>query len=211
MLFLVSKLLALIVTLFSASAMKSSRTSITELIQKAGTLTLPKQRAVAACVGACVADAAARPFHWLYDGAKLESILDETKLDVAFFPHSCSPYYSLPTGQNSCYYDLGYTMLEALVATEFSVHDSATLMKEYTENLNKRFGHGSEYNQAFLRRNEQYDPSKRYDTREPIEGPWQQSSVTAFLANKGNPLSRETDGLVSTLPVIAKLSSEGCI
>ena len=34
-----------------------------------------KERAAAALVGAAVADAAARPLHWIYDAEKLKEIL----------------------------------------------------------------------------------------------------------------------------------------
>ena len=36
-----------------------------------------KERAAAALVGAAVADAAARPLHWIYDADKLKEILGD--------------------------------------------------------------------------------------------------------------------------------------
>lgn len=207
-------LFVLLILQFAVTQVRCRQMStFASLLSEVSSLPLPKQRAIAACVGACVADAAARPFHWLYDGEKLESILSEAgpSVDSAFFPRSCSPYYTLPTGANSCYYDLGFTMLKSL--SKYGDDEKYLgLQGAVTANLHEMFGPGSEYRKAFERRNEKYDPSKRYDKRDPIDGPWQQSSVTVFLESaSGNPASKETDGLVSTLPLIAHLAASGPI
>lgn len=176
------------------------------LLAEVRALPLRNERAIGAVVGACVADAAARPMHWLYDAEKLESYLVSGQKDPAFFPTSVSPFYSLPTGANSCYFDLGFVMLQSLDGSSLT---APNLEDRFKANLLQMFGDGTEYNQAYRRRTEKYDPKKRYDSREPIEGPWQQSSVSVFLegGGGGNPQSKETDGLVSTLPLIAQMAS----
>ena len=71
------------------------------------------------------------------------------------------------------------------------------------------------YAKAAALRNElnPYDPKKRLAERVCVEGPWQQASVTKFLEGyaagsfSGNPEVKETDGLCSTIPLIAALAS----
>lgn len=122
-------LLALVFSSTFASAMAaqappqqqlfSSHLKLQALLDRVFALPLVKQRAIASIVGSCVADAATRPFHWLYDQQRLEAIVTEGAAsgitDVAFWPTSCSPYYTIPTGENSCYNDLGFVMLQSLV------------------------------------------------------------------------------------------------
>jgi hypothetical protein len=77
------------------------------------------------------------------------------------------------------------------------------------------FSPPSEYSTAFVARKEAYDPAKRTEDRKPIPGPWQQQSITNFLENAqtgnfdGNPTVKETDGLMASIPLIAKLVAEG--
>ena len=60
----------------------------------------------AALLAACVSDAAARPLHWIYNVDKINDVLNaEHKSNPEFFPESKSPFYSLKTGENSCYID----------------------------------------------------------------------------------------------------------
>ena len=80
------------------------------------------QRKIAALLGACVADAASRPLHWVYDMHALKCYLKESFNDgidrnqqPEFYPQSRSPFYSLPTGENSCYFDITKAVLESLV------------------------------------------------------------------------------------------------
>ena len=51
-------------------------------------------------LGATVADAAARPLHWVYDKKKLNSYI-KGKKDIAFFKQNRSPFYSIKTGEVS--------------------------------------------------------------------------------------------------------------
>ena len=96
--------------------------TLTELLRLASMQPDQEQRKIAALVGACVADAAARPLHWVYDMEALEKYLNETFDDQVdrtkqpeFYPENKSPFYSLPTGENSCYFDITLTSLESLV------------------------------------------------------------------------------------------------
>lgn len=185
------------------------------------------KRAVAAVVGAAVADAATRPFHWLYDRKVLEATLRENSdRNPEFWPTSVSPYYTLPTGRRSCYSDLGYCTLRSLPSPSSSSSSSSTSSSSeltpvfdrdaFITSLVTLFKAPSEYSEALARRKEAYDPAKRLEERKPIEGPWQQGAVTHFLSKieagespDGNPESKETDGLTSTIPLICKLSALG--
>ena len=64
---------------------------------------LQKNRAI--LLGAVTADAAARPLHWIYDAQKLDKLTAGTT-SPEFWPESESPFYNLPTGANSAYFDL---------------------------------------------------------------------------------------------------------
>ena len=96
--------------------------TLTELLRLASLQPDQEQRKIAALVGACVADAPARPLHWVYDMEALEKYLNETFDDQVdrtkqpeFYPENKSPFYSLPTGENSCYFDITLASLESLV------------------------------------------------------------------------------------------------
>ena len=96
--------------------------TLTELIRLSSMQPEVEQRKMAALLGACVADAASRPLHWVYDMEALEKYLNETFADgidrnkqPEFYPENRSPFYSLPTGDNSCYFDIVKASLETLV------------------------------------------------------------------------------------------------
>ena len=182
-------------SVFAASS--SSSSSLHELLKQVSKLSLPNQRAVAAVVGASVGDAATRPFHWLYDRAKLEKIVGDQ--DPAFWPVSVSPFYTLTTGRRSCYNDLGVCMLTAMNAAPAN----AFVEETYIKTMSSFFSSESEYAEALKRRKEAYTPDKRMEDREPIDGPWQQGAVSNFLSclEKGEPIagspdSKETGGFL---------------
>jgi len=54
-------------------------------------------------LGATVADAAARPLHWIYDQKILQKHIKGMK-DFAFIKENKSPFYSIKTGKVSCFY-----------------------------------------------------------------------------------------------------------
>ena len=57
--------LILIMSAFNGPPILSNKMKLEELLDEVKKLSPIKQRAIAACVGASVADAATRPFHWL--------------------------------------------------------------------------------------------------------------------------------------------------
>lgn len=201
--------LFLLLTSSIVLAMQTARIErVNKLFEVYKKLSITKQKSIAATVGAAVGDAAARPFHWLYDRKKLEEIVGSK--NPAFFPTNCSPFYDLPTGRRSCYNDLGYCMLKSLPYTKEKLITSIVSL----------FNPPSEYATAFAERqiHAPYNSAKRLDERRVIPGPWQQQSVTVFLDcynnNKpfsGNPEVKETDGLVVTLPLICQLASNDVI
>ena len=61
-------------------------------------------------LGATVADAAARPLHWVYDPKKLKKYI-KGKKDITFMKKNKSPFYSIKTGNVSGYNDVGQVSL----------------------------------------------------------------------------------------------------
>lgn len=192
----------------TGSAVLVTTSTLYDLLNQVKKLTPTNQRVVAAVVGSAVADAATRPFHWLYDRAKLEAIIGDK--DPAFWPMSMSPYYTLPTGRRSCYNDLAFCMLQSMGPFP-QTFDEGT----YVKSMSTFFGPDSEYAAALKLRKEVYTPAKRLEDREPTPGPWQQGAVTNFLTHvesgahiAGSPESKETDGLCTTIPLICRLAAE---
>ena len=62
-------------------------------------------------LGATVADAAARPLHWVYDQKKLRRYI-KNKKDFTFLKKNKSPFYNIKTGKVSGYNDVGPVMFE---------------------------------------------------------------------------------------------------
>jgi len=68
-------------------------------------------------LGATVADAAARPLHWVYDPVKLKNYI-KNKKEVAFLSQNKCPFYSIKTGNVSGYNDIGQVMYRTLLSTK---------------------------------------------------------------------------------------------
>ena len=105
-------------------ATTTNTSRLNSLLQSAHQLPESQQRKVAAILGCCVADAAARPLHWVYDMEAMKGYLSEEQhgeefvdrnQEPEFYPVNKSPFYSLPTGENSCYFDITKAVLETLV------------------------------------------------------------------------------------------------
>ena len=64
-------------------------------------------------LGATVADAAARPLHWVYNEKKLKSFI-KNKKNIIFCKKNRSPFYSIKTGEVSGYNDVGQVMFKTL-------------------------------------------------------------------------------------------------
>ena len=60
---------------------------LNEFLDKLENVSLVRRRAAASLLGSCVADAASRPLHWIYDKEKLATLLAErVRIDVILIP-----------------------------------------------------------------------------------------------------------------------------
>src|SRR5210317_699127 len=91
-------------------------------------------------LGATVADAAARPLHWVYDHLKLKSYI-KNKKEVAFLSKNKCPFYSVKTGQVSGYNDIGQVMYQTLMTSK----KNEDIIKNFKKNIISHFGPGSLY------------------------------------------------------------------
>ena len=140
--------LAFIMSLLVPTTGSAVLPTLRELLNQVKKLSPTNQRVVAAVVGSAVADAATRPFHWLYDRAKLEAIVGDK--DPAFWPDSMSPYYTLPTGRRSCYNDLAFCMLQSMKPFPAAAYEEGS----YVKSMSIFFGPESEYATALKLRKE---------------------------------------------------------
>ena len=88
-------------------------------------------------LGATVADAAARPLHWVYDSKKLNKYI-KGKKEIAFLKKNKSPFYSIKTGKVSGYNDVGQVMFKTLISTK----KNSEIFKNFKRNIVKNFGPG---------------------------------------------------------------------
>ena len=65
-------------------------------------------------LGATVADAAARPLHWVYNQKKLNTYI-KGKKDFTFLKKNKSPFYNIKTGKVSGYNEIGQVMFQTLL------------------------------------------------------------------------------------------------
>ncbi|KAI8785317.1 crystallin J1A [Biomphalaria glabrata] len=152
-----------------------------------------EQRKIAAIVGACVADAAAQPLHWVYNDDVMQSVTQDRE-DVEFWVPSANPYYKIEGGRNTCYGDQAYVMLKSLVDSE-----SFNL-----ENLTKAnydfFGPESEYEK----------PESDIQESYPVNRPWRHGCLRDFIKNihdkvtpPGSPEDDQIDCAVRIIPLVA--------
>uniref|UniRef100_A0A8C4I4B9 Crystallin J1C n=1 Tax=Dicentrarchus labrax TaxID=13489 RepID=A0A8C4I4B9_DICLA len=157
-------------------------------------------RAIGAIVGSTVADAAAQPLHWVYDLQKLQGILAQCP-NPEFHPESANPFYRRQTGQQSCYGDQAFVLLESLAECGgLNVDD----LKQRTL---KFFGPGSEYDTPV---NDPYRERGGPRPQLPIEGPWRHASLKSFLKNldagkeeTGCESDCQIDGIAKLAPIVA--------
>ena len=163
---------------------------------------LQKNRAI--LLGAAIADAAARPLHWIYDAQKLNKLTAGTT-GPEFWPNSESPFYNLPTGANSAYFDLTLVMLRSL-----QKNCGLFEPKIFMEHVLSHFGPNTAYEQAFQKRKLNYSPEVREKGwPAPINGPWRHGLVSTMLENYhhtgeipvGPDNADEIDGFCAALPV----------
>ena len=148
-------------------------------------------------LGATVADAAARPLHWVYDQKKLISYI-KGKKDFTFQKKNKSPFYSIKTGKVSGYNDVGQVMFKTLVEGHENIEE------RFKKNITKNFGPGSIYWRN-LKLRAKYRKIK--DWRGTIKGSWIHQNVVEAVNNikakkklTGGRKVNESDGYCAALP-----------
>ena len=149
-------------------------------------------------LGATVADAAARPLHWVYDPKKLKKYI-KGKKDITFMKKNKSPFYSIKTGNVSGYNDVGQVMFETLVSTK----KKSDILKNFKKNIIKNFGPGSAYWRN-LKLRKKY---KKIKWKGPMNGPWIHQNILETIQNikskknaTGGTKVNESDGYCAALP-----------
>ena len=148
-------------------------------------------------LGATVADAAARPLHWVYNQKKLLSYI-KGKKDFTFLKKNKSPFYNIKTGKVSGYNAIGQVMFETLL------EDQRNIEKRFKKNITKSFGPGSIYWKNLSLR-AKYKKVK--DWRGIIKGPWIHQNIIETVRNirakkklTGGVKVNESDGYCAALP-----------
>ena len=157
-------------------------------------------------LGATVADAAARPLHWVYDPKKLKKYI-KGKKDITFMKKNKSPFYSIKTGNVSGYNDVGQVMFKTLVSTK----RKSDILKNFKKNIIKNFGPGSAYWRN-LKLRKKY---KKIKWKGPINGPWIHQNILETIQNiksrkntTGGTKVNESDGYCAALPYYLYNNSE---
>ena len=148
-------------------------------------------------LGATVADAAARPLHWVYNQKKLLSYI-KGKKDFTFLKKNKSPFYNINTGKVSGYNEIGQVMFKTLL------DDNKNIEKRFKKNIIKNFGPGSMYWKNLGLR-AKYKKVK--DWRGIIKGPWIHQNIIETVKNikaekkiTGGIKVNESDGYCAALP-----------
>ncbi len=148
-------------------------------------------------LGATVADAAARPLHWVYNQKRLLSYV-RGKKDFTFLKKNKSPFYNIKTGKVSGYNEVGQVMFKTLVEGHQNIEE------RFKKNITKNFGPGSVYwKNLYLRA--KYRKVK--DWRGIIKGPWIHQNIIETVKNikakkklTGGIKVNESDGYCAALP-----------
>lgn len=56
----------------------------------------------------------AQPMHWIYNPDRLKEVLSDLEPYPEFRPESANPFYRRATGEQTCYGDQAYVLLESL-------------------------------------------------------------------------------------------------
>ena len=157
-------------------------------------------------LGATVADAAARPLHWVYDPKKLNQYI-KGKKEIAFLKKNKSPFYSIKTGNVSGYNDVGQVMFKTLISTK----KKSEILKNFKRNIVKNFGPGSAYWRN-LKLRKKY---KKIKWKMPMNGPWIHQNILETIQNikskksiTGGKKVNESDGYCAALPYFLYNSKE---
>ena len=148
-------------------------------------------------LGATVADAAARPLHWVYNQKKLLTYI-KGKKDFTFLKKNKSPFYNIKTGKVSGYNKVGQLMFETLVAGHENIEE------RFKKSITKNFGPGSVY---WKNLNLRAKYRKVKDWRGIINGPWIHQNIIETVKNinakkklTGGAKVNESDGYCAALP-----------
>ena len=148
-------------------------------------------------LGATVADAAARPLHWVYDQKKLSKYI-KGKKDFTFLKKNKSPFYNIKTGKVSGYNDVGQVMFKTLLESHKNIE------KRFKKNVLKNFGPGSNYWKN-LELRKKYKKIKNW--RSLVQGPWIHQNIIETIKNirlkkkfTGGVKVNESDGYCAALP-----------
>ena len=148
-------------------------------------------------LGATVADAAARPLHWVYNQKKLLTYI-KGKQDFTFLKKNKSPFYNIKTGKVSGYNEVGQVMFKTLVEGHRDIE------KRFKKNITKNFGPGSIY---WKNLNLRAKYRKVKDWRGIIKGPWIHQNIIETVRNikskkrlTGGEKVNESDGYCAALP-----------
>tara|TARA_B110000259_G_scaffold183314_1_gene228390 strand:- start:304 stop:1251 length:948 start_codon:yes stop_codon:yes gene_type:complete len=149
-------------------------------------------------LGATVADAAARPLHWVYNEKKLKSYL-KNKKDIVFFKENKCPFYSIKTGDVSGYNAVGQVMYKTLTNSK----NQNNIIIDFKKNIVKNFGPGSKYWKN-LKLRKKY---KKIKWRTAMNGPWIHQNILETIKNiklkktiTGGTKVNESDGYCAALP-----------
>ena len=148
-------------------------------------------------LGATVADAAARPLHWVYNQKKLLTYI-KGKQDFTFLKKNRSPFYNIKTGRVSGYNEVGQVMFKTLVEGHRNIEE------RFKKNITKNFGPGSIY---WKNLNLRAKYRKVKDWRGIIKGPWIHQNIIETVRNikskkklTGGKKVNESDGYCAALP-----------
>ena len=148
-------------------------------------------------LGSTVADAAARPLHWVYNQKKLLTYI-KGKKDFTFLKKNKSPFYNIKTGKVSGYNDVGQVMFKTLVEGHGNIE------KRFKKNIVQNFGPGSLYWKNY---NLRAKYRKVKDWRGIIKGPWIHQNIIETVRNirakkklTGGVKVNESDGYCAALP-----------
>ncbi len=148
-------------------------------------------------LGATVADAAARPLHWVYNQKKLLTYI-KGKQDFTFLKKNKSPFYNIKTGKVSGYNEVGQVMFKTLVEGHRDIEE------RFKKNITKNFGPGSIY---WKNLNLRAKYKKVKDWRGIIKGPWIHQNIIETVRNikskkklTGGKKVNESDGYCAALP-----------
>ncbi len=148
-------------------------------------------------LGATVADAAARPLHWVYNQKKLINYI-KGKQDFTFLKKNKSPFYNIKTGKVSGYNEVGQVMFKTLIEGHRDIEE------RFKKNITKNFGPGSIY---WKNLNLRAKYRKVKDWRGIIKGPWIHQNIIETVRNikskkklTGGEKVNESDGYCAALP-----------